>query len=82
MNDIQKEDYTKAIFDAIWDGKRVWDAECHIPFRIALISLWMFTKNTLIKKIKTSRNGESLQGNTKERNKNECTRSERIGQQI
>ena len=26
MNDIQKEDYTKAMFDAIWDGKRVWDA--------------------------------------------------------
>lgn len=31
MNDIQKkdrEDYTKAMFDAIWDGKRVWDALC------------------------------------------------------
>lgn len=29
MNDIQKkarEDYTNAMFDAIWDGKRVWDA--------------------------------------------------------
>ena len=31
MNDIQKkarEDYTNAMFDAIWDGKRVWDALC------------------------------------------------------
>ena len=31
MSDIQKkdrEDYTKAMFDAIWDGKRVWDALC------------------------------------------------------
>jgi hypothetical protein len=29
MNDVQKkarEDYTNAMFDAIWDGKRVWDA--------------------------------------------------------
>lgn len=29
MNDIQKkarEDYTSALFNAIWDGKRVWDA--------------------------------------------------------
>ena len=29
MNHITKkarEDYTKAMFDAIWDGKRVWDA--------------------------------------------------------
>ena len=31
MNDITKkahEDYTNALFDALWDGKRVWDALC------------------------------------------------------
>ena len=33
MNDIQKkarEDYTSALFDALWDGKRVWDALCEM----------------------------------------------------
>ena len=33
MNDIKKkarEDYTNALFDALWDGKRVWDALCEM----------------------------------------------------
>lgn len=36
MNYIQKkerEDYTNAMFDAIWDGKRVWDAFCDMGNR-------------------------------------------------
>lgn len=38
-----------------------------------------FLMNLYQKKIKKSRNWESLQGNKKEKNKNECTRSKRIG---
>ena len=33
MNHITKkarEDYTNALFDALWDGKRVWDALCEM----------------------------------------------------